>query len=775
MAQTVTRGPYLQQGSNSQIIVRWRTDIAGNSRVRYGTTLVTPLPTLVDNATSTTEHVVKITGLAANTKYFYSVGSTTATLSGPDANTFFVTAPTPGVAKNTRIWVLGDSGTNNSSQKAVRDAYYSFTGTRHTDLWLMLGDNAYSDGTDANYQSAVFDATNAYPAMLRKSVLWPTIGNHDGHSADSLTQTGPYYDIFSLPTNAEAGGMASGTEAYYSFDYGNIHFICLESYQVPENATAFSTMKTWVTNDVNSTAREWIVAFWHHPPYTKGSHDSDTESQLIKMRTDVNPILENGGVDLVLCGHSHAYERSFLIDGHYGHVVDLTAAMKLDSGSGRDPNPYQKSAGTPSHDGTVYVVAGSSGQTGGGSLNHPAMFISPQQSGLDGPGHQRQPARRRLPPRDRAVDDTFAIVKGSAAPAAAAVTVTATDASASEAGPNSGTFTIARTGSTATSLTVSFSIGGSATNGTDYATLTSPGHHRGGLGDEDRDGHADRRQRRRVPRDGDPDADGRLRLHRGLAASATVTIADNDNPTRTRTATDCRTRGRSRTSGTRRRRTGRAIPTTTGHERRGVRGGDGSDGSGLPAGIAAPSRAAGEGAAAAVLHGPGGAPRSAFLRAPNPIKTPCHLWDWVLYRSMLRGVLVACPARRCGRDGGGSPPPRLDRKTPSAEPGGAALRVPGGIPHPPGGVEGPASPRPLRPGGRNTQATVCFETVDAVEGKVACEGKTAVGAKAHPAENRASGPEARHAVLLHDPAGQRHGELQDLAGRGRRSLLRRVG
>src|SRR3954464_5857855 len=152
LAQTVSRGPYLQQGSNSQIIVRWRTSTATNSRVQYGLSATGPW-TNVDNASSVTDHVVTITGLTANTKYFYSVGSTAATLSGPDANTFFVTAPTPGVAKKTRVWVLGDSGTNNSSQQAVRNAYYSFTGTTHTDLWLMLGDNAYTSGTDAEFQN----------------------------------------------------------------------------------------------------------------------------------------------------------------------------------------------------------------------------------------------------------------------------------------------------------------------------------------------------------------------------------------------------------------------------------------------------------------------------------------------------------------------------------------------------------------------------------------------------------------------------------------------
>ncbi len=471
--QTVTRGPYLQRGSHNTVIVRWRTDVATDSRVRYSTSL-TGTFTNVNDSTSTTEHAVTVSGLAANTKYFYSVGSTSAVLSGPDANTFFVTAPTPGTAKNTRVWVLGDAGTNNSNQKAVRDAYYSFTGTRHTDLWLMLGDNAYTDGTDAEYQNAVFGSTNAYAAMLRKSVLWSTMGNHEGHTADSLTQSGPYYSIFTFPTNGEAGGLASGTEAYYSFDYGNIHFICLESYQVPGNSSAFSTMKTWLTNDINATTREWIIAFWHHPPYSKGSHNSDTESQMVKMRTDVNPILEAGGVDLVLSGHSHAYERSYLIDGHYGLSTTFTSAMKVDAGSGRDPAPYQKATGTPAHEGAVYIVAGSSGQASGGTLNHPAMFISLNNLGsmvLDLDGSRLD---ARFLRENGTVADFFTIVKGSPPPPLPTVTIAATDSSASEAGPNSGTFTITRTGSTTSSLLVNLTVGGTASAGGDYTTISTP-------------------------------------------------------------------------------------------------------------------------------------------------------------------------------------------------------------------------------------------------------------------------------------------------------------
>jgi myo-inositol-hexaphosphate 3-phosphohydrolase len=367
-AQTIARGPYLQIGTPSSVTVRWRTNQATDSRVRYG---VSPsgLTMTADEATSTTEHIVPLSGLLPDTKYYYSIGTTTSTMAGGDTNHYFITAPAPGTAKPTRVWVLGDAGTQNNNQRAVRDSYYSFTGNRHTDLWLMLGDNAYDSGTDSEYQDAVFE--NMYEAMLVKSVLWPTRGNHE--KSENV-----YYQIFSMPPAAEAGGIASGTEAYYSFDYGNIHFICLESVSGTLRATN-SAMWIWLEADLAANDKNWTIAFWHHPPYSKGSHNSDSESELIEMRERGLPILEEGGVDLVLCGHSHSYERSYLLDGHYGKSNTLTASMKLDAGDGRSDgdSAYTKPTPTPNpHDGVVYVVAGSSGKTSGGSLNHPAMFIS---------------------------------------------------------------------------------------------------------------------------------------------------------------------------------------------------------------------------------------------------------------------------------------------------------------------------------------------------------------------------------------------------------------
>ena len=100
------------------------------------------------------------------------------------------------------------------------------------------------------------------------------------------------------------------------------------------------------------------------------------------MRQNVLPILEAGGVDLVLTGHSHSYERSFLIDGHYGTSGTWsTATHALDAGDGRTTGggdgAYTKPAGGPTpHQGAVYVVAGSSAKLTAGALDHPAMFTS---------------------------------------------------------------------------------------------------------------------------------------------------------------------------------------------------------------------------------------------------------------------------------------------------------------------------------------------------------------------------------------------------------------
>ncbi|MDF1697135.1 MAG: metallophosphoesterase family protein, partial [Saprospiraceae bacterium] len=412
-AVNITRGPYLQKASASSMTVRWRTASSTQSIVKYGTN-INNLNQTYSNTTPKTEHIAEINGLAPNTKYFYRIENSAAVLLPESTDIYFKTHPTIGSEQPITMWILGDCGTANNDQRDVRDAYYNYIGNNHTDGILFLGDNAYNDGTDAQYQNAIF--SNMYESKLQNSVAWSCLGNHDGYTANSSSQSGPYYDIFSFPTAGESGGVPSGTEAYYSFDYGNIHFIALESYETDRSVGG--AMYNWALNDIQNTTQDWIVAYWHHPPYTKGSHDSDSESNLIDMRQNFLPMLENNGVDLVLSGHSHSYERSYFLNGHYGNANTFNSSTHTvgtnGAGDGKsDGNGvYDKTVtGPEAGDGAVYITTGSSGKISGGSLNHQAMFYSVSQLGscvLEVNGNQLDVKFVR---ETGSIDDYFTILK----------------------------------------------------------------------------------------------------------------------------------------------------------------------------------------------------------------------------------------------------------------------------------------------------------------------------------------------------------------------------
>ena len=361
------RGPYLQNGSHTNLTVRWRTDVAARGRVRYGTNLLNL--DQVAEGTLTAEHEVRLTHLLPATRYYYSIGTTNTVLAGGDSNHFLITSPNPGTRQPTRIWAIGDFGWGNADQVAVRDAYETFTGTRHTDLWLMLGDNAYSIGSDAQYQANVF---NIYTNLFRKSVVWPTLGNHDTAQEIAFKDTYPYFNIFSLPKGGEAGGFPPGTEHFYSFDYANIHFICLDS--MTASRATNSPMYNWLTNDLARVTTDWTIAYWHHPPFNL---DPDTLAR--EMRQVFLPVLEQGGVDLVLLGHIHSYLRTFLLDQYYAGWSQFNETNKLDAGSGREAETgaYKKLEGGPiPHRGTVYAIVGTSGDVDPvPDPLHPAIYL----------------------------------------------------------------------------------------------------------------------------------------------------------------------------------------------------------------------------------------------------------------------------------------------------------------------------------------------------------------------------------------------------------------
>ena len=99
-------------------------------------------------------------------------------------------------------------------------------------------------------------------------------------STVSIGTNFPYFNIFNLPKYAKCGGVPSNSEKYYSYNWGNVHFIALDSYGALNHTG--SPMYQWLLNDLQLNTAKWIIAYWHHPPYSKGTHNSDVEIELIE-------------------------------------------------------------------------------------------------------------------------------------------------------------------------------------------------------------------------------------------------------------------------------------------------------------------------------------------------------------------------------------------------------------------------------------------------------------------------------------------------------------
>ncbi|MDD2545593.1 MAG: metallophosphoesterase [Burkholderiaceae bacterium] len=450
---------FLQQLTENSVIIKWR----GDATIACIGTDISKLGIRVEAVATEGDHKeAKFTGLKPDTAYYYSLGGA---LTAPTSQ-FFKTAPAsayPVDDGNVRIWVLGDSGTagyiENTSDKtkysgiaeAVRQGMQNFTNAdkQKIDLLLMLGDNAYNNGSDINYQAGLFDI---YKSELKNVALWPTIGNHEmglgsfATSATTVIQTGgvstspdpktykdtanastslmPYLNIFSLPKAVEAGGIPSGTKQYYSFNYGKVHIVSLDSQLTARDTVQRGIMKDWLVKDLQAatTTADWIVVIFHHPPYSKGAnHDSDSDGLTVSsidkpqidMRNDFVPVFQNYGVDLVLNGHSHSYERSYYLKNLYAGAGSVTNGNSTEfianahtfgplfSGRTAHGEEYTETDGN-----VVYAVAGNGGKAdsdagsmrvAGEWLNHMAhvlqpfwQFVSTQISGTSKSGQNHK-------------------------------------------------------------------------------------------------------------------------------------------------------------------------------------------------------------------------------------------------------------------------------------------------------------------------------------------------------------------------------------------------
>lgn len=429
--ETTSERLFLQQLTDTSVIIKWR----GDAEAACVGTDEGMLNLYADATTTEGDHKeAYFSGLEPGTMYYYSVGAADVAVEGQS----FSTSPTAGEMPadgNTRIWLIGDSGTGGDDERedhegeaaevlAGMETYIAQDG-EGIDLFLMLGDNAYHIGSDFNYQQAVFET---YPDLLKQASLWPVIGNHEMGRVqttadpdawilekDSEPQTAPYFDIFTLPTGGEAGGVASGTEQYYSVDYGNVHVVVLDTQLSARDEDQRAAMRSWLVDDLSSNTADWTIVTFHHPPYSKGSnHDSD-ELHLYAldypqklMREEFVPVFDEYGVDLVYSGHSHSYERSYYLHNHTGtsdtfspaEHAELVDGDPTNPATGRDGEGYQQLSPTSGgvDDRAVYTVAGSSGKADqdSGHFTDPAVWLR-HAAHVEQPADTTSPKHRGLP------------------------------------------------------------------------------------------------------------------------------------------------------------------------------------------------------------------------------------------------------------------------------------------------------------------------------------------------------------------------------------------
>lgn len=277
------KGPYLSSVTENSIVVSWRTTAPDSSAVRFG--LSTGYGNEAASPVLTTAHSLTLAGLLPDTVYHYRVlfqGKQT-----PDYT--FRTEVTSGPPF--RFCVYGDTRTQADSHLAVvrriveSDPYFV----------LHTGD-LVANGSDES-QWAVYFATICSSAVAaQRFPFYYAIGNHEGESP-------LYYSYFYLPHN-----NPDSTESYYSFDYGNSHFISLDTQKPYGQASA---QYQWLRKDlVNSYNKTFIFVFMHDHPYCAGGHDSD-----LGIRDTLCPLFQTFRVDMVFSGHSHFYQRNGPING----------------------------------------------------------------------------------------------------------------------------------------------------------------------------------------------------------------------------------------------------------------------------------------------------------------------------------------------------------------------------------------------------------------------------------------------------------------------------
>jgi hypothetical protein len=264
---------------------------------------------------STSRHEVTVTGLNPYTVYHYRVRSSVQVLS--DDRTF-KTAAGPGQTSFT-FAVLGDtqSGIDPAKDHMGRYRRSASEGHNAAMVWLNgINPDFYLHAGDLVARGAELSAWDEFFSfegdLMSRISMFPTLGESEENHYN-------YFRIFHLPNN----------ERWYSFDYGNAHFVCLQIDGFGD-ATPGSEQYRWLENDLASTNKPWKIAFFHFPPYSYGGAGSKPEAR------HVHQLFTRYGVKLVFSANDRNYQR-FVVDGVTyivtggggGALMDLTGGAEF--------------------------------------------------------------------------------------------------------------------------------------------------------------------------------------------------------------------------------------------------------------------------------------------------------------------------------------------------------------------------------------------------------------------------------------------------------------
>ena len=316
--------PYLQNVGRDYATITWTTEGAGQGAAWFGSgsspaqvkssVVKEFLPAETDLGAPCYRHTVELSGLEPNAEYFYGLLQDDGGLTANEPLSFRTACPGP-----LSFLAFGDSGSGSAEQHILA----ALMKKENPSLVLHLGDLAYPRGSFQDFQAYYLDPCQD---LMKRVPFFPCPGNHDYMTRDAL----PYLALHDLPYVASVPESDRGR--YYSFDWGNVHFVSVDSNApLVLAAGGQGPMLNWLENDLRTTRQYWKIVYFHHPPFAGGPNENDVSSALA--RSYLVPILERHGVQLVLNGHEHSYQRTYPLTGKQ-IVTEGKGTVYVTSGGG---------------------------------------------------------------------------------------------------------------------------------------------------------------------------------------------------------------------------------------------------------------------------------------------------------------------------------------------------------------------------------------------------------------------------------------------------------